>query len=414
MMNKLMQGLLLSLCCLLPVASAQSAPGNDPPIPKHPDEQGRSYLVYANGLEISPEGDTSTMVFSGGVSIEGRGLRLYTDTLSLTLRSDILPQSQDIRLPEGELPDGESPTAGEDLSQMARDLKLPKARFQVDSVRSIKAVGNVRFEGHGVQISTHSVESRDGGLNWYGTGRTTLSMSGSGKGNTQISANGLHLDSVSSIVTASGKINGVYTQRGNPDPLLLEAESCSFDMNSGIVTVPGEMTMSYGTIDMQISPLADAAALQGSVARELAPLVPKADDATLNEDSPGVSIDLRNRIVRARGSVHVEDPQHGIELNALNLDYLMDEGRMTAWQVELQDIGHGMTLNAPKVEIHTEERRLEASGMPVLRYLSSSYTGERITVNEDDEGLLVIEIEGQQLATLNLDELEHFGDEAEE
>src|SRR5690606_14576030 len=97
----------------------------------------------------------------------------------------------------------------------------------------------------------------------------------------------------------------------------------------------------------------------------------------------------------------------------LNLDYMLDEGLMQAWQVELEDIGHGMTLSAPLVEIFANEKRLEASGMPVLRYQSSSYTGEKIHVSEDADGVLVIEIEGQQLAELHLDELRNYGKAAE-
>ena len=400
-----------------PARATQSAAA--PPVPAQPEAQGRSYLVYASGLEINTQQDTTEMLFTGGVRIEGRGLLLYTDRLELVLRSDILPQSPQIELPaEGmpSLPDVlENRSSGDDLAKIARELELPRAKFQSDSVRSLKASGNVRFEGQGVVISTDSVESRDGGLNWFGNGRTNMSMAGNGRGSTQLSADGIHLDSAAGIVTASGNITGSYSQPGREESLRLETDNCIFNMNSGLVTVPGEVRLNYGTIDMLFSPLAGEAALQQSVAHELQPLVPQASPGqAMPPAAAGVSIDLPGRVVRARGSVHVADPERGIELDALNLDYLMDEGRMTAWQVELKDIGHGMTMSAPLVEIYTDEKRLEASGMPVLRYQSSSYTGERITVSENADGLLVIEIEGQQLATLDLDELEHFGDEEED
>ncbi len=407
---------MLAICCiLLPVpAGAQEAPLAAPP----PQPLNRSYLVYASGLTISPQDGLTTMLFSGGVRIEGRGLNLYTDTLELTLVGDALPLGDDIELPEGEIPSLpdvlENRESGEDLAQAARELELPTASFQSDSVRRLKATGNVRFEGHGVVISTQSVQSSDGGLNWQGSGRTTLSMDDA-NGSTVLSADGIHLDSVNSIVTARGHISGSYRQLGVEQALKLETEGCRFDMQRGIVTVPGEVRLSYDAINMLISPLAVDAAAPASVARELDPLVPQGSSTPeLAEAPPGVSIDLENRLVRARGNVHVSDPRRGIELDALNLDYLMDGGLMKAWQVELSDIGHGMTLSAPLVEIFTNEKRLEASGMPVLRYQNSSYTGERIIVSEEADDLLVIEIEGQQLATLHMDELRMFGDDDED
>ena len=51
--------------------------------------------------------------------------------------------------------------------------------------------------------------------------------------------------------------------------------------------------------------------------------------------------------------------------------------------------------------------------MPVLRYKSSSYTGEKIHVSEAADGVLVIEIEGQQLAELHMDELRDYGKDGE-
>ena len=404
---------ILALLVLCGLATAQS----EAPAPERPEPMMRSYLVYASKLTITPEAELTMMRFSGGVRIEGRGLNLYTDSLELTLVGEVLPVEGGVELPEGEIPSLpealEDREKGEDLAQIARELELPKARFQSDSVRRLKALGNVRFEGHGVVISTHSVESTDGGRTWQGSGRTTLSMSDA-NGDTQLSADGLHFDSEIGIVTAQGHITGSYMQPGVDRPLLLETEGCRFDMNTGLVSVPGEVRLSYDGIDMLISPLADSTQMQQSRARELEPLVPQAEAGEQLVDAPpGVSIDLDSRAVRARGSVHVEDPKRNISLDAFNLDYMMDEGLMTAWQVELTDIGHGMTLSAPLVEIYTNEKRLEASGMPLLRYRSSSYTGERIIVTEESKELLVIEIEGQQLATLHLDELQDFGEDGD-
>lgn len=411
---KISLAMLLLAAALLPALAEDSAP-----VPQEPAPMMRSYQVYANGLTITPMDELTLMRFSGGVRIEGRGLVLYTDALELTLVGEALPIDGKLELPEEGIPslpeELENRAEGEDLGQIARELELPKARFRSDSVRRLKANGNVRFEGHGVVISTSSVESTDGGLTWTGSGRTSLSMDDA-NGSTRLSADGIHLDSNAGIVTASGHISGSYRQKGMAEPLQLQTSGCVFNMNTGIVNVPGEVRLAYSGIDMLISPQPDDGSIEQSVARELDPLVPggsQSGPAAPDSAAPSVSIDLEAHVVRARGRVNVTDPERGIELAALNLDFMMDEGLMQAWQVELEDIGHGMTLNAPLVEIFTNEKRLEASGMPVLRYKSSSYTGEKIHVSEAADGVLVIEIEGQQLAELHMDELRDYGKDGE-
>ncbi|MEZ5336817.1 MAG: hypothetical protein R3F46_01005 [bacterium] len=405
------------LLLLLLAAAGGPALAQQAPVLEQPQPMMRSYLVYSEGLTITPMGELTLMRFSGGVRIEGRGLSLLADALELTLVGDALPLGKDLLedQPLPGLPEAlDNEEAQEDLGQIARELKLPAARFDSDSVRRLKAIGNVRFEGHGVLISTASVESSDGGQTWTGSGRTNLAMD-SPEGSTRLSADGILLDTVSGTVTASGHISGSYRRTGSPESLELATSGCSFDMHSGVVSVPGEVRLEYGGIDMLISPQPQDESGAASVARELEPLVPALPAERLIPASapPGVSIDLESRSLRARGSVQVSDPERGIELTALNLDYLMDEGLMTAWQVELSQLGEGMTLSAPLVEIFTAEKRLEASGMPELRYGSSSYTGERILVSEDADGVLVIEIEGQQLALLHMDELRDYGKEAD-
>ena len=73
--------------------------------------------------------------------------------------------------------------------------------------------------------------------------------------------------------------------------------------------------------------------------------------------------------------------------------------------VVLTEPERGLTLTAQEVQVDLAARRAVATGAPELKYKDSFYRGEKITVEIREDKSILVEVEGEQSAELNLDQM---------
>jgi hypothetical protein len=127
-----------------------------------------------------------------------------------------------------------------------------------------------------------------------------------------------------------------------------------------------------------------------------------------------ILVNLNTHAVRAEGGVTVEAASRGIELSAATVSGDLEKRLLNArGGVSIASTEHDVLLCADAVQADITAQRYSASGgPPTIRQGESLLSGEKITLSIlDSPGqarpTVRVEIEGEQAARIDLDELAH-------
>jgi lipopolysaccharide export system protein LptA len=362
---------ILGLLCALALGA-----GNTPPPPqlKMPDDTGRSFTVTGSGLTVRPGAGVAYLSFSGPVDITGPDLHLSAKTVELDLISQEITQGQVLRLPK--LPKGSEQAVrnpGKTAAEMAREMKIPDARFSESAIKRVGAAGGVSVTTKGISFETPALVSLDGGRSWTASGGCTVrKYDKATKDSYSIRAKTLVYDTQTQRASAEGEIEAHFARQGQ-DPLTLLAKRCEFDLAKGTLQIKDPLTVKFGSLVLNCGSL--SADLNGGKLE--AGGQPKIDDATrkLGLSASTVSVDIEKQTVIARGGVNAQDSKLGV------------------------------TLTAGELSADIPGRVMVATGDPKVTRGRSVFSGKKITVRQQD-GKTVVEVEGEQQARIDLEDTE--------
>jgi len=335
----------------------------DPPQILPEPERERSFTIDGANLSIIPAAETIFLKFSGGVTCSSEEMSLSADVLELDVKTGMLTTQTRLKLPEmPESVDRSTTNPGEVVRSMAAQLELPEARFNARAIQRVGAAGGVSVEFQAFSLNTEELISIDGGNSWSASGRSVIrALDPNQKSEYELSADFLLFDARDQRALAQGNVSGKSLNNEVPE-IELQAGRVMLDATSRVLTADNWLRIRYGNYEISC----------GSPDQEKAQKVetelPEMTDAT-------VSFSFDTQQVEARGGVLFEDLSDGTRISAEELS---------------------ADLSRPWLEIR---------GDPLLTRGSNSFSGTKFVVWRED-GQTIVEIEGPQSATFNLDELE--------
>lgn len=353
------------------LAGARNAPL--PPRLTMPPEGGRSFTIRGEGLTIQPGEKSTYLRFAGPVVVTGPDFSLSADVVELDVAIAGLTGGEAFKLPK--LPETTEHAAqdpGAAAAAMAKELKLPEARFNASAIERMGATGTVRVDARGIQLAAPTLVSNDGGNTWAAIGRTTLERVDASSGERyELAADSLVYDRQGQRAAAKGNVAGVF-RHGTDTPVEVSAEHCEMDFRTQTMKIPAPLSVKYGSLVLT---------------------------------SGSLNADVGERVMKATGAADVQDTAHGLSMHAGSLvaDLKARTIRATGG-AEVTDTERGIVLTADTFDLNLERREVIASGSPVLRRGESVYSGKRILMREES-GKTVIEVEGPQNLHLNLEDL---------
>jgi len=353
------------------LAGARNAP--PPPRLTMPAESTRSFTIRGEGLTIQPGEKSTYLRFAGPVVVTGPDFSLSADVVELDIASSGLTSGAAVKLPK--LPKGAEHAAqdpGAAAAAMAKELRLPEARFSASAIQRMGATGSVRVGAKGIQLAAPTLVSNDGGSTWAAIGRTTLERVDKTTGERyELAADSLVYDRQNLRAAAKGKVVGVF-RHANDTPVEVSAEHCEMDFRTQRMQIPAPLSVKYGSLVLT---------------------------------SGSLDADVGERVMKATGTAEVQDTAHGLSMHAGSLvaDLKARTIRATGG-AEVSDTQRGVVLTAATFDLDLDRREVIASGNPVLRRGESVYSGKRILMREES-GKTVIEVDGPQNLHLNLEDL---------
>lgn len=398
--------ILLALLCV----SAQ------PPDIKVPDSQKRTYTVHGTGLSIQPYADYTYLKFESGVTVSGEDFTLSAGAVELEINTKSLTNVEGLSLPTGSL-DREEVTRdpGEIAKQMSRELKLPDASFSRSALRKLVASGGVKVATQGIVLNTPELLSSDGGQSWSTVGRSTLVKNAapgrdSDAEHYSLAADNLLYDSVGQRAAARGKVVASFSQ-GRGRSIELKAEQAEVDLRKLQLSVSGGLTATYDKLMLSCEKLdADlgSSVLTASGSGELRPeLVDSERGITLG--AGWIKVNLDSNAVSADSGISLRGSSYGIQLSAEELSGSLDSQQFSvSGKVRASESEHKLNMSAEKISADLKANSFEASGKPEIRQGDSVFTGERISVHEEDvpgetRPRIIVEVHGEQETRIDME-----------
>jgi len=368
----------------------------EPPQIEEPETSERTFTIKGNGLTIENSPETAYLRFSDGVSMSSPDLVLTADVVELDIFSQQITSGEQLKFPEQAPPSTRATRdPSETAAEMVRELKVPDAQFKASAIQRVGAVGNVQVSGSGITLSVPELVSTDGGQTWITGARGIVTGTEQESGAVyQLAADYIVYDTASTQALAQGNITGEFNVADQP-ALQVAAQRCELDVSSSELRVSEGLSMQYGSSALRCETL---------------------------------HVNLTTQQLRAEGDPLITDEEQGLTLSAQALMLWLVTRRMEASKNVYLTLAPGawlvpqsrfaITLTAEQLTVileeqeaadsedtHWELKECSARGGTELTYGLSSTRGESITLrNQDDR--IVIEIEGPQQSSLNLDELE--------
>ena len=386
--------LLLALTAVLLPVGAQSKPAAVP-----------TYHLHGNGLVITPTPESITLSFGKGVTIEGKGFKLTAPQVHIAVKPTELISSGEIKLPK--MPDEKQETLVEDPGKaaraMARELELPEPQFSASALQRIEASGGIVAEAQGITLRTPALTSTDGGRSWLAQGRTTLSRHTKDE-DYQLSAGALLYDTQKQRAVAKQGVEATVKQDGEP-PIRLSADSLIFGVESGELSLGGNLRLSYGGFTVTSSPLHGNVKSQSMSGGKLVGSG-KGMQATVGQ----VGVNLKRQSVSASGGVSITSDTKKLAVSAGSVGANLKTQQLEAGGgVMLTDSQFGVEVSAASVSANLKTKSLTARGSPTVKFNGSTFTGETITVSQQ-KGKTVVEVKGEQTAKINPADVKRFAD----
>jgi lipopolysaccharide export system protein LptA len=355
-----------------------------------------TYRLHGNGLVIKPTPESVTLSFDKGVTIEGKGFKLTAPQVHIAIKPTELISSGEIKLPK--MPDEKQQAIVEDpgkaAREMARELELPEPEFSASALQRIEASGGIVAEAQGVTLRTPALASTDGGRSWLAQGRTTLVRHTRGE-DYQLSAGTLLYDTEKQRAVAKGGVEATVKQ-GDQPPIKLSADSLNFGIESGELTLGGNLNLSYAGFTVTSSPMRGNVKSQSMSGGKLVGSG-KGMQATLGQ----VGVNLKQQSVSASGGVSINSAEKQLALSAGKVGANLKTQQLDAsGGVNLSDKLHGIEVSAGTVSANLKTNSLTAGGSPTVKFGGSTFTGETITVRQQ-KGKTVVEVKGEQTAKID-------------
>lgn len=364
----------LSLAMLAGVLCAGVLAGEPPPQVSVPAGKDRNYTLLGQSLLIRPGAQTTYLRFSKGVSVKGADFTLHADLVELDIASGEMSSANAFKLPK--LKDAKERVVqdpGRVTAEMARELKIPDARFSANALKRVAAAGKVRVEARGMTLSTSGLVSQDGGRSWAAVGRCDLRRTDPVSGDRYaLAADEVVYDTQTQRALAKGQVVGSFKSR-NGQAIGLAAGLCELDLAQNKASASGALTVTYGALTLSCGSLTADLKRQLITAGDQPHLVEREYNLVLDAD--GLSVDLERELVTAQGSVAMRDEQRGVKLTA---------GKLAA---DLRSEQFTATIN------------------PLVTYRGSTFSGDKIVVRQEG-GKTIVEVDGPQQARIDLDDVQ--------
>lgn len=359
---------IVALLCALVLAS------EPPPQIVLPPNPSRNYTVVGQALTIRPGTQTTYLRFSSGVSVKGTDFTLNADVVELDIEASEMTSGEALHLPKVEnVKERVIQDPGKVTAEMARELKLPDARFSASAIKRVGASGNVRVSAKGMSLSTSGLVSRDGGRSWATVGRCSIVRTDPVSGDKyELAAENVVYDTQSQRALAKGKVTGRFGMKDR-EPVEVQAEQCELDLEKGALSVKGPLHVQQGDLALECGSL---------------------------------EANLKQQTIDAGENPHLGQAINGLTLDASKLSVNLKHQTVVATgKITLTDSKRGVSLTAGKLEADLRAKSYIATGNPVVIYGGSTFKGETITVHQDGQKT-VVEVKGEQNAHIDIDEVQ--------
>lgn len=362
-----------------------------------------TYHLHGNGLVIKPTRESVTLSFDKGVTIEGKGFKLTAPQVHIAIKPTELIASGEIKLPK--MPDEQQQAMVDDpgkaAREMARELELPEPEFSASALQRIEASGGIVAEAQGITLRTPALASTDGGRSWLAQGRTTLSRHTKGE-DYQLSAGSLLYDTQQQRAVAKGDVEATVKQ-GDQPPIKLSADSLNFGIESGELSLGGNLHLTYAGFTVSSTPMHGNVKSQSMGGGKLVGSG-NGMQATVGQ----VGVNLKQQSVSASGGVSISSEQKQLAVSAGTVGANLRTQQLEAsGGVTLSDKLHGVEVSAGSISANLKKNSLTASGSPTVKFGGSSFTGETITVSQQ-KGKTVVEVNGEQTAKILKDDVKQL------
>jgi lipopolysaccharide export system protein LptA len=332
----------------------------------------RNFTVKSQTLHVRPGTSSTYFEFGGGVLVSGADFSLSADIVELDIESREVTSGEAFKLPKlGRAEERAVEDPGKAAAEMARELKLPDARFSTRALKRLGASGNVSVSAKGITLSTSGLVSTDGGRSWATTGRCRVNRRDPVSGDVySMEADTVVYDTQTQRALARGAIVGKFSLGRNP-PVEVHAEHCELDLAKTTLTVSGGLKASFGELQLRCDKL---------------------------------GADLKQQTIHASGAPHLEHGSYQVRMDADGLTVNLQTQRVHAQGgVKLYDDARGISVLAGELEADLPGKTLVATGSPSAQYQGSTFSGTKITVRQE-AGKTVIEAEGPQQARIDISE----------
>jgi lipopolysaccharide export system protein LptA len=354
--------------CALALAS-EPAPQIE--LPPSPD---RNYTIVGQALTIRPGTVTTYLRFSSGVSVKGADFSLSADVVELDIEASEMTSGEAFSLPKVEnVKERVVQDPGKVTAEMARELKLPDARFSASAIKRVGASGNVRVSAKGMSLSTSGLVSQDGGRSWATTGRCSIIRTDPVSNEKyELAADDVLYDTQTQRALAKGAVAGRFGMKDR-EAVEVHAEHCELDLAKGALSVAGLIHVQQGALSLSCGSL---------------------------------EANLKQQTISTGDKPHLDEDKNGVSLDATSLSVNLKAQTVVATgQITLKDSKRGVSLTAGKLEADLRAKSYIATGNPVVTYGGSTFKGEKITVRQDG-AKTVVEVEGEQNARIDIGEVQ--------
>jgi lipopolysaccharide export system protein LptA len=366
----------VALALLAGMLCAGVLAGKPPPQITVPAAQGRNYTLVSQSLLIRPGPQTTYLRFSKGVCVKGRDFTLNADIVELDIAAGEMTGGKAFKLPRiKDAGERVVQDPGQVTSEMAHALKIPDARFSAGSLKRVAAAGNVRVVAQGMTLGAGGLVSKDGGRSWAAVGRCELQRTDPvSREKYKLAADDVVYDTKTQRALAKGQVRGRFQSRDGQATELV-ADLCELDLAQGAASASGSLSVIYGALTLTCGAL---------------------------------TADLKQQHITARDKPHLADSKYGLALDADGLSVDLSAQTITAQGgIVLHDSKRGVDLTAGKVTAELKTKQFVATGKPLVTYGGSTFSGEKIVVRQE-EGKTVVEVEGDQKARIDLDEVKEL------
>lgn len=370
----------LRLCLALVAAllCAAAVAGEPQPQIHLPPSPDRNYTVVGQALTIRPGTQTTYLRFSSGVSVKGTDFELHSDVVELDIEAGGLTSGEAFSLPKvANVKERVIQDPGKVTAEMARELKLPDARFSASALKRVSAAGNVRVSAKGMSLNTSGLVSRDGGRSWATLGRCSISRTDPASGDKyELAADDVLYDTQTQRALAKGTVTGRFGMKDR-EAVDVQAEQCELNLASGALSVKGALHVQQGDLSL---------------------------------DCGSLEANLKQQTINAGASPHLGQTTSGLALDANSLSVnLKTQAVVATGKITLTDSKRGVTLTAGKLNADLHAKSYIATDHPIVTYGGSTFKGEKITVRQDG-AKTVVEVQGEQKAHIDIDEVQSLKD----